>query len=163
MDASRSIAASPEPQRLELECDFLPDLKAEALEESIRVETAAAGKRLLSNVLSIWLPTRLAEAILVQAGLAVDRKAAALSKPERAELVRCIKRLRIPISGTMGFAKAEVTAGGVSLAEVDSRSMESKRVPGLHIAGELLDIDGPIGGFNFTAAFATGLTAGESV
>jgi len=69
----------------------------------------------------------------------------------------------IPISGTLGFKKAEVTAGGVSLAEVDSRSMESKLVPGLFMAGELLDLDGPIGGYNFQAAFSTGMLAGESV
>ena len=65
--------------------------------------------------------------------------------------------------GTRGFAKAEVTAGGVSLAEVDSRTMQSKLVPGLYFAGEILDLDGPIGGYNFQAAFSTGVLAGRSV
>ena len=64
--------------------------------------------------------------------------------------------------GTLGFGKAEVTAGGVDLAEVDSRTLESKKQPGLFIAGELLDLDGPIGGFNFQAAFSTGWLAGVS-
>ncbi|MFH1267728.1 MAG: NAD(P)/FAD-dependent oxidoreductase, partial [Planctomycetota bacterium] len=62
-----------------------------------------------------------------------------------------------------GFEKAEVTAGGVSLNEIDSRTMQSKRVPGLFMAGELLDLDGPIGGYNLQAAFSTGYLAGESV
>ena len=74
-----------------------------------------------------------------------------------------LKGLAVPLNGTCGFAKAEVTAGGVALDEIDSRTMESKRVPGLHVAGELLDLDGPIGGYNFQAAFSTGWLAGGSV
>ena len=69
----------------------------------------------------------------------------------------------MPISGTLGFNKAEVTAGGVARAEVDSHTMQSRLVPGLFLAGEILDIDGPIGGYNFQAAFSTGWLAGESV
>jgi predicted flavoprotein YhiN len=67
----------------------------------------------------------------------------------------------IPITGTLGFKKAEVTAGGISLDEVDSRSMESKLAPGLFFAGEVLDLDGPIGGYNFQSAFSTGFLAGQ--
>jgi predicted flavoprotein YhiN len=63
----------------------------------------------------------------------------------------------------LGFAKAEVTAGGVSLGEVSSQTMASKLVPGLYLAGEVLDLDGPIGGFNFQAAFSTGYLAGSSL
>jgi predicted flavoprotein YhiN len=66
------------------------------------------------------------------------------------------------VSGTLGFGKAEVTAGGVALEEVDSRTMQSKRVPDLFLAGELLDLDGPIGGYNFQAAWSTGWLAGQS-
>jgi predicted flavoprotein YhiN len=66
------------------------------------------------------------------------------------------------VTGTLGFAKAEVTAGGVALEEVDSRSLRSKRVPRLFLAGELLDLDGPIGGYNFQAAWSTGWLAGQS-
>ena len=73
-----------------------------------------------------------------------------------------LKRLRLPITGTLGFGKAEVTAGGVALEEVDSSTMQSKRVPGLFIAGELLDLDGPIGGYNFQAALSTGWLAGQA-
>jgi hypothetical protein len=65
------------------------------------------------------------------------------------------------VTGTLGFAKAEVTAGGVNLLEIDSKTMESKCQPGLFLAGEILNLDGPIGGYNFTAAFATGFLAGR--
>ena len=80
-----------------------------------------------------------------------------------AKLVQAVKRLRIPLRGTLGFEKAEVTSGGVSLDEVDSRTMESKLCPGLYLAGEVLDLDGPIGGYNFQAAWSTGWLAGSSV
>ena len=74
-----------------------------------------------------------------------------------------MKRLRLPLTGTLGFEKAEVTAGGVSLDEVDSRTMQSKRQPGLYLAGEVLDLDGPIGGYNFQAAWSTGWLAGKEI
>ena len=101
--------------------------------------------------------------MLEQAGLAIDRKAAALTKDERQRLVRALKHLPIPITGTLGFKKAEVTAGGVALDEVDSRTMQSKLAPDLYFAGEILDLDGPIGGYNFQAAWSTGWLAGSSV
>jgi predicted flavoprotein YhiN len=88
---------------------------------------------------------------------------AELSRGERTALVAALKSTAIPITGSLGFKKAEVTAGGVALEEVDSRTMESKLAPGLFIAGEILDVDGPIGGYNFQAAFSTGWLAGESV
>ena len=86
-----------------------------------------------------------------------------LSKAERARLVDQLKRCEIRVTGSRGFDKAEVTAGGVALDEVDSRTMQSKLVPNLYLAGEILDLDGFIGGYNFQAAFSTGWLAGESV
>jgi predicted Rossmann fold flavoprotein len=147
---------------LNLTIDLLPAASENDLDDWLRVETAAAGKKQLAAILSVQLPRRLCEALLPLVGLAADRKAAALSKPDRQQLVAGIKRLVVPITGTLGFGKAEVTAGGVALNEIDSRTMESKRVPGLYIAGELLDLDGPIGGYNFQAAWSTGWLAGYS-
>jgi predicted Rossmann fold flavoprotein len=162
LDVSRVVSGYARPQTLALEIDLLPDLVEAALEEWLRIETAAFGKKQLAVVLSAHLPRRLGEVLLSVAGLPQDRKAAALSRAERARLVGCIKRLRLPVTGTLGFAKAEVTAGGVALEDVDSRSLRSKRVPGLYLAGELLDLDGPIGGYNFQAAWSTGWLAGQS-
>jgi predicted flavoprotein YhiN len=101
--------------------------------------------------------------VLQLTGLPVERKAAALSKEDRSRLVQAMKQLRIPITGTLGFKKAEVTAGGIVLDEIDSRTMQSKLVPELWIAGEVLDLDGPIGGYNFQAAWSTGWLAGSTV
>jgi predicted Rossmann fold flavoprotein len=162
LDVSRAVSGHPEPSTLVLRCDFLPDTKESDLEASLDHACQAAGKKHLGGLLAQWLPHRLAEAIAEQTGLGPDDRAAELSRPQRQKLVHAMKRLDIPVAGTMGFRKAEVTAGGVSLAEVDSRTMQSKRVPGLFFAGELLDLDGPIGGYNFQAAFSTGWLAGES-
>ena len=160
LDLSRVVSGHARPRSLGLEMDFLPTWKEADLDEHLRVETAASGKKQLAAVLMTFLPRRLCDVLLPQAGLPADRKAAALSRPDRARLVACLKRLSLPVSGTLGFGKAEVTAGGVALAEVDSRTMQSKLVPNLYIAGELLDLDGPIGGYNFQAAWSTGWLAG---
>jgi predicted Rossmann fold flavoprotein len=162
LDLSREVSGHPAPDQLRLELDLLPDWKESDLDEFLRRETASQGKKLLVLVLPGKLPRRLAETVMLQAGLLDDRKAAALSREERGRLADCLKRLPLPVQGTLGFAKAEVTAGGVCLDEIDSRTMQSKQVPGLYIAGELLDLDGPIGGYNFQAAWSTGWLAGQA-
>jgi predicted Rossmann fold flavoprotein len=161
LDVSRAVSGHCEPTKLSLELDFLPGQKGPELDEWLRIESAKAGKKLLAVVLSDLLPRRLIEALLVCTGLPDDRKSAALSRGERAQLVQNIKRLRLPVTGTLGYAKAEVTAGGVTLDEVDSRTLQSKRQPGLFLAGEILDLDGPIGGYNFQSAWSTGWLAGD--
>jgi predicted Rossmann fold flavoprotein len=161
LDVSRAISGHAHPEVLHLEIDLLPGTKDDDLSEMLRHESASAGKKQLAGVLAAELPRRLAEAILTHTGLAADRTAAALSKEDRNRLVIAVKHLRLPVTGTLGFQKAEVTAGGVALDEVDSRTMQSKLVPGLFIAGEVLDLDGPIGGYNFQAAWSTGWLAGR--
>jgi predicted flavoprotein YhiN len=74
--------------------------------------------------------------------------------------VGVLKGLRLPVAGTLGFARAEVTSGGVALGEVDPETLESRRQPGLHYAGEVLDLDGLIGGYNFQAAWSMGWLVG---
>ena len=160
--AARS-AAHARPQTLELECDFLPAVSAAELDELLRAACAGASKRLAAAVLPDVLPRRLADQLLAAAGIANERKAAELTRAERAQLAAACKSLRLPIAGTLGFGKAEVTAGGVALDEVDSRTMQSKLAPGMFLAGEVLDLDGPIGGYNFQAAWSTGWLAGSSV
>ncbi len=162
LDVSRVISGHPRPEALALELDLLPAIPEADLDELLRRETAAAGKKQLAAILAVHVPRRLAEVLLTMAQLPADRKAAALSRADRLRLAGAIKRLRLPVTGTLGFGKAEVTAGGVALEEVDSRNMRSKCVPGLFLAGELLDLDGPIGGYNFQAAWSTGWLAGQS-
>jgi predicted Rossmann fold flavoprotein len=161
MDVSRAVTGHPDPSSLLLVCDWLPELPAPQIDDQLKQASATMGKKQLAAVLGDWLPQRVAAMLLAEAGFATDRKAAALSKTERQRLVQVLKGTPFRITGTLGFAKAEVTAGGIDLAEVDSRTMQSKLAPGLFIAGEVLDLDGPIGGYNFQAAFSTGWLAGR--
>lgn len=160
LDVSRVISGHEKPQTLSLEIDFLPAQAAEAIDDYLKKESLSSARKQLAVVLSEHLPRRLCDALLTLSLMPLDRRAAALSRPERDKLVRSVKQLRVPVAGTLGFEKAEVTAGGVSLDEIDSRTMRSKLVPELAIAGEVLDLDGPIGGYNFQAAFSTGWLAG---
>lgn len=107
------------------------------------------------------LPTRLADALLEEAGVEASRPLHQLRKEERGRLVETLSRWPLPWTGDEGYRKAEVTGGGVALGEVDPRTLESRRHPGLFLCGELLDAFGPIGGYNFAWAWATGRAAGE--
>jgi predicted flavoprotein YhiN len=106
------------------------------------------------------LPQRLADALLGEADVPSDTPLSQLRKDARARLVAILTRYALPWSGDEGYRKAEVTGGGVALGEVDPRTLESRRHPGLHLCGEMLDAFGPIGGYNFAWAFATGRLAG---
>jgi hypothetical protein len=163
LDVSRHISGQPQPEMLSLECDYLPARRESDLDEEFRRAGAEAGKRQISSLIPDELPRRLAESIVERSDLRPTARVAELSRDGRARLVAALKRDLISISGTRGFKSAEVTAGGIALDEIDSRSMQSKLVPNLYVAGELLDLDGPIGGYNFQAAFSTGWLAGTSV
>jgi predicted Rossmann fold flavoprotein len=163
LDVSRAVSGHPDPRSLSLEMDLMPEVKEAEFEQFLQTETAARGKQLLAGVMSDRLTRRLCDAMLLAAGLPVDRTAAALSKDDRRKLVGLAKRWRVPLAGTLGYEKAEVTAGGVSLDEVDSRSMQSKLKPGLFFAGEVLDLDGWIGGYNFQSAWSTGHLAAQNL
>lgn len=118
------------------------------------------GARTVNGVLRAELPDRLAETLAVIAGVPPDRVLAELRREERLRLIETLVRGELSWTGDEGYKKAEVTGGGVSLAEVDPRTLESRRCPGLFLCGEVLDAFGPIGGYNFVWAWATGRAAG---
>jgi len=163
LDVSRVVSGHERPGTLVATLDLLPELHESALTEQVKSLAANHGRKALSAALRTDLPRRLTEQVFALADVPLDRIGAELSKDERSRLVKHLKQLPIPLSGTLGYKKAEVTAGGVALGEVDSRTMQSKLAPGLYFAGEILDLDGPIGGYNFQAAWSTGWLAGESV
>jgi predicted Rossmann fold flavoprotein len=160
LDVSRAVTAAANPREFVLSADFFPDTSSD---DWLRGKAIADGKRMVASIVGEELPRRLVDALLARAGVPCDRRVAELSKAERVRMAEQLKRCEIRVTGSRGFEKAEVTAGGVALDEVDSRTMESKLVPNLYIAGEILDLDGFIGGYNFQAAFSTGWLAGESV
>lgn len=122
-------------------------------------EEIRTGAGTLAGFLSRRLPDRLVVLLLAEAGVA-DLPLHRLPREARRRAAEALSGLLLPVSGTEGYRTAEVTGGGVALEEVDPGSGESRLVPGLFLAGELLDAFGPIGGFNFQWAWATGATAG---
>lgn len=118
------------------------------------------GARTVTGALRAELPERLVSVLLGVATVDPTRSLADLRRDERLRLISTLVRGVLPCTGDEGYKKAEVTGGGVSLAEVDSRTMESRRHPGLFLCGEMLDAFGPIGGYNFLWAWATGRAAG---
>lgn len=114
----------------------------------------------VSTILARHIPARLAEQLMIEAGVLLDRRTSNLPRSERIRLIELLTSYPLPWTGNEGYKKAEVTGGGVALTEVDPKTLESKRVPGLYLCGEMLDAFGPIGGHNFSWAWATGRAAG---
>lgn len=140
----------------QLHCHWLPGRD----EAQIDQELQDLGGQSVLRWLRPQLPERLARALCAAAGLAPETRGADLTRPGRKTLVRTLCHMPLPISGSRGFRYAEVTAGGVPLAELVLKSLESRCSPGLHLCGEICDVDGRIGGFNFQWAWASGYVAG---
>ena len=119
------------------------------------------GSRTATSALRSEMPDRLAAVLLAAAGVDAARTLAELRRDERLRLIDGLVRGQLPWTGDEGYKKAEVTGGGVALSEVDPRTLESRRHSGLFICGEALDAFGPIGGYNFLWAWATGRAAGR--
>ncbi len=152
MNVSRFVAALDEPHKASLLIDLLPDTSE--LELTRMFETQS-GRKSVSGLLNSMLPRSMAACLSKRAHLLDNVPLAELPRRGRLSLIEDLKRLRIPLSGPRGYAKAEVTRGGVTTQEVNPHTLESRLAAGLYLAGEILDVDGPIGGYNFQAAFAT--------
>jgi hypothetical protein len=150
---ARSRANSPASARLTVQWT---EMGAAEWEEALRPQ----GNRTVTGALRASLPDRLAAVLLTMAKVDATRSLAELRRQERIRLIEMLVSAELPWTGDEGYRKAEVTGGGVSLAEVHAQTMESKRHPGLYICGEVLDAFGPIGGYNFFWAWATGRAAG---
>jgi len=114
----------------------------------------------VAAILSRHVPGRLAEQLMIECGVPLDRRISSLKRTERMALVDAVTSYPLPWSGNEGYKKAEVTGGGIALADVDLKTLESRTVEGLYLCGEMLDAFGPIGGHNFSWAWSTGRAAG---
>ncbi len=152
---------SPEPaSSLTITLDFMPEFAENEIYDLL-TEFAPKGAGLnLGDVLSGLLPKKAGTAIVkFTLSRPLSEPAASLSKAERRQLSAAVKNLPIRVTGTRGFAFAQVTAGGIATAGFRPDTLESKLVPGLYAAGEILDIDGDCGGFNLQWAWASGVLA----
>lgn len=116
-----------------------------------------------ATVLGTRLPSALADAMLVGAGVATDATLAHVSRADRRRLMHRLTAMPLAVRDSRGYNYAEVTAGGVALDEIDASTMESKRCPGLYLVGEILDVDGRLGGFNFQWAWSSAFTAARAM
>jgi predicted Rossmann fold flavoprotein len=161
LDVSRAVARYEGAESLELRLDFFPETARETLDQRLQL-ACRSGRQSLVTILATLLPHRLAECLAAAVQVPASRIGPDLARAERTRLVSVLKSLALPIRGTLGFEKAEVTSGGITLGEVDPRTLASRIVPDLYLAGEVLDLDGLIGGYNFQAAWSTGWLAGEA-
>jgi predicted Rossmann fold flavoprotein len=136
--------------------DLLPDM-----DEGEFVEAAAKSERMLENFLGKFLPKRFSEVFAAQTF--PNRALKKLTRSEIESIGSDLKNWRIKVAGNEGYDKAEVTLGGISTGELSSQTMEAKKVPGLYFIGEVVDVTGWLGGYNFQWAWASGYAAGQAV
>jgi len=157
LDVSRYyIAAKLDDPEATLTINWLPDQSLEKVEADL----LALGRTTPLRYLMQHVPERLAQALCVEAGIETRIPADQLSRERRRNLAVTITQLPLPITGNRGYQYAEVTAGGVPLSEIRLETMESRVCPGLYLCGEICDVDGRIGGYNFQWAWASGYVAG---
>jgi predicted Rossmann fold flavoprotein len=149
--------------RFPLRLNWLPHLGPEALADSLQSRRNTQPARLVVNTPLAPLTARLWEQLVRAAGIPGNTRWADFSRAGRHALLQQLQRTELPVTGKSLNKDEFVTCGGVRLAEVNFRTMESRLCPGLHFAGELLDIDGITGGFNFQAAWTTGWLAGRAM
>ena len=146
---------------LELELDLKPALSMEQLDARLLRDFTKYQRKSIKNGMQDLLPSRLIEPVLDAAYLEPEWMVNSITKKERYKLAQILKGLPMVISGTRPIAEAIVTAGGVSVKEINPKTMESTLVKGLFFAGEVADVDGYTGGFNLQAAFSMGAAAGN--
>ena len=146
-----------------VDLSFRPGERFEAVDAQLIAEAAARPRASIATVLAAGLPASVAAQILTTLDLDPTGTMAHLAREDRRRLAHALTAWTLPVTGSRGFNYAEATAGGVSLDEIDPATMESRVCPGLYLAGEVLDVDGRLGGFNFQWAWASGYVAGRGV
>jgi len=164
LDLSRHVArAALDQEGTRVELNLFPELDFEAVENKLLEEGRPHPNRTVVRLLRQWFPERLAAAVAELAEVDAGTKWSALGREPRRRLVRALTEQELPVIGDRGYGFAEATAGGVDLAEVDAGTLESRIWPGLFFAGEILDVDGRLGGFNFQWAWSSGFVAGSAL
>ena len=159
LEVSSHLPENPADARILL--DLKPGMTEEEVDARLTREIAAAGRRRLSSVLQTMLPQRFAPVFAGLSGLDAETPAASVTREARRRMTERFKALPLPVSGYGPVEEAVVTRGGVSVREVDPKTMMSRLRPGLFFAGEVLDVDAHTGGFNLQIAFSTGAAAGR--
>ena len=161
LDLSRHWLRAPGEGDVTVSLSVAPGRTREGLEEAW-LAAASEGRLTVRRHLAATVPDRLAVTLAAEAGVGPAMRLSQVPRESRRALIERLIARPLRISGTLGYEKAEVTAGGVPLEEVDPSTLESRRVPGLYLCGEILDVEGRLGGFNFQWSWSSGTVAGRS-
>ena len=163
LDLSGDITAVLKRQKeIRLFLDLKPGMDREKLKNRLLSEFKANGSVKLKNIMKNLLPQRLINVFLRPLGADPEKTASTVTREERHKIIELLKSFPLTITGSLSINRAMVTSGGVSTGEIDPRTMESRVIPGLYFAGEIIDGAAPSGGYNLQQAFSTGFLAGES-
>jgi len=158
---SLSVVEALEKGPVSLLIDLKPALTPEQLHKRLQRDMDKSSKRKICSIMKEYLPAKMIEPFIELTGIDKEKQAHQITALERGKIVEILKALRFNIKSPLGLEKAIVTAGGVSLAEIEQRTMASRLINGLYFCGEVMDIDADTGGYNLQAAFSTGYIAGE--
>ncbi len=158
---SLSVAEALEKGPVSLLIDLKPALTPEQLHKRLQRDMDKSSKRKIGGIMKEYLPAKMIEPFIELTGIDKEKLAHQITALERGKIVEILKALRFNIRSPLALEKAIVTAGGVSLAEIEQRTMASRLINGLYFCGEVMDIDADTGGYNLQAAFSTGYMAGE--
>ncbi|MFP4288664.1 MAG: NAD(P)/FAD-dependent oxidoreductase [Bacteroidales bacterium] len=148
--------------KVEISIDLKPALDEKKLDARLLRDLDASGKKQVENIFRLWLPSKMIPVFLDELQIEGKKPGGQLSAAERRRIRILMKDMRFTITGNAGFKEAIITSGGVDTRQVDSKTMESKKISNLFFAGEILDLDGNTGGFNLQIAFSTGWLAGDA-
>ena len=163
LDLSGKVGELLEKGEVKLVLDLKPALDFQTLDKRIQSDFSKYSQKLFKNSLSDLLPQKLIPIIVELPGINPEKKVNEITREERQKLVRLLKGLEMRVISLLGFETAIVTSGGVSLKEIDSKTMKSKLIENLFFAGEIIDLKGPTGGYNLQLCWSTGHLAGQSV
>ena len=161
LNISRHWFRLQDAHRVEVAADFLPFVKEDELHETLIRSGKEHPNWAVRRMLIRYFPDRLVDVLIRKMAVAAETTVNQFKRDDREKLARSLKRFTLPVKDVYGYGKAEVTAGGVDLSEINPVTMESKLQPGLFFAGEIVDVDGRIGGFNFQWAWSSGFAAGN--
>ena len=161
MDISKHIGILLKEGKIKIWLDLKPALNFKKLDERIQRDFNKFKGRMFKNSLGELLPKSMIEVIINLSGIKSDKKVDYISREERKRMLHLIKELELTPTGLLGYKWSVVTYGGIDLREVNPDTMGSKKVSNLFFAGEILDLDGPSGGFNLQECWSTGYLAGE--
>jgi hypothetical protein len=158
---SRLVTHQSEKNKITASINLKPALSPEQLDQRLQRDFAKYQRKQLKNGLDELLPRRLISAVIAEAKLDEEKPVNQITHAERQQLIQALTGLSLTITGTRPLEEAIVTAGGVTVKEINPKTMQSKLIAGLFFAGEVIDIDGYTGGFNLQVAFSTGFVAGQ--